>query len=689
MHRLLALAVASALGTLAPRPAPAADRADIGEVGLDDLLDLSVGAAALHEERASEAAASVFVLTAEDLRLHGFRTLQEALASVPGLFAYRDDLYPSIGVRGVGLLTDYTTRLLVLVDGHPLNNSLGIGESYLGRDLPIPLDAVRRIEVIQGPLGGVYGATAFLGVVNLVTHEPGLQGAWARAGAEGAQGAVRGGEGGVAVAAESGPWRALAAADGFGTRGPSYVYPELAFEASGRPVPEGFRVSGAAGAASGNLFVRLERAGLQATAACGEARSGTPTAPFSALLGGPANRVENRTCFGQLAWSGRPADGWPAVMARLSLDDFRYWDRFAYDPPPVSTGTFRDTGADRWLGGEGRATWESKAGMLVLGATVERHFTDQWVGNEVDPVPIDVKKDFTSVNAYAIAERHLLPGLRAQAAASYTWHEIFGARLTPRLALVWRYSPSGLLKLVYAQGFRAPTAAEAFFRDGTDYLDNPDIRAEVVDAVELAWDRRLGPLQLQASAFGSRYRNLIRFTSVQVSGPPGSLDPADYRQVGQNQGAFWHGGAQLGVRLRWGRWLQGHGGVSLQSIGAAGRVNFPFATATASLATRALWEPLALSLRGTLASPRDKDPAAVAQLPAGATSGRVGAAVLVGAGALLDLPWAPGLSVELGVTNLLGARAPDPLPGDSSPVTELPQAPRTLRAALRWSSDRR
>jgi len=108
----------AAVALLAARAAAAAEGlADIQTLEIESLLDLDIGAVALHEQRASEAAAAVFILSADDLRLYGHRTLQEALRSVPGLFAYRDDLFPSVGVRGVGLLTDYTTRLLVLVDG--------------------------------------------------------------------------------------------------------------------------------------------------------------------------------------------------------------------------------------------------------------------------------------------------------------------------------------------------------------------------------------------------------------------------------------------------------------------------------------------------------------------------------------------------------------------------------------------
>ena len=57
-------------------------------------------------------------------------------------------------MRGLGIIGDFTTRLLVLIDGHPLTNSVG---ADLGRGLPLPLSAVARIEVIKGPVGASTG----------------------------------------------------------------------------------------------------------------------------------------------------------------------------------------------------------------------------------------------------------------------------------------------------------------------------------------------------------------------------------------------------------------------------------------------------------------------------------------------------------------------------------------------------
>ncbi len=672
---------AAAAALLAAGAAAAAEPlADIRTLGIESLLDLDVGAVALHEQRASEAAASVFVLSADDLRLHGHRTLQEALRSVPGLFAYRDDLFPSVGVRGVGLLTDYTTRLLVLVDGHPLNNSLGIGESYLGRDLPVPLEAVRRIEVIKGPTGSVYGPTAFLGVVNVVTVEPGADAVSLRVGAEGGERSVQGGEGALAASFAVAGIKVAGSATGFATRGPTYVFPELT-GAGDRPAPPGGRVAGAAFADSRTGYLRLEAGSLALTGACGLSFAGTPSAPYSSLIGDHRNHAETRTCYAALGLRRQLTSGL-SLLARASYDDFRYRDAFAYDPPPASFGMYRDLGRDRWGSAEVRFTWRGQDGtVLLVGGSAQRHQTLQLVSDDSRGEAIRIPRDFSEALAYLLVERPVGP-LRLHGGLTFAWNELFGSQVTPKVAALWRPAPGDVVKLIYSRGFRPPTAAEAFYRDGTDFLDNPGLRPETVESLELAWERRIGGVAWgSVSAFGSRYRRLIRFVTVPLF--PGATDPADFRQQARNEGSDWHGGGEVAARVRLGRWLQGYGGIAAQAIGSGGRTNFPSVTGNLSLSTRALWEPLALSTSASYASPSRRDPTTLEAI-AGPARERIGARFLLGASMLLDVPGIRGLSVEVGAWNLLDASAPDPVAGDFSPITALPQVPRTLRVALRW-----
>src|SRR5688572_22707088 len=103
----------------------------IEALDLESLLDTPIAAVSRKEERTSLAPASVFVVTGEDARAQGFRTVADVLRSMPGFFISDDSLYPVAGIRGINLLGDLTTRVLVMVDGHPLNSSLAIGQSNI------------------------------------------------------------------------------------------------------------------------------------------------------------------------------------------------------------------------------------------------------------------------------------------------------------------------------------------------------------------------------------------------------------------------------------------------------------------------------------------------------------------------------------------------------------------------------
>ncbi len=117
----------------------------------------------------SETPAIVTVISRADIVSRGYRTIGEALASVPGLYVIDDFLTANVAVRGIYGGTDSWSRIIkVMIDGQPLT-FYGTGGNLLGPEF-IPLDAVEAIEVIRGPGSALYGANAFLGVINVITR---------------------------------------------------------------------------------------------------------------------------------------------------------------------------------------------------------------------------------------------------------------------------------------------------------------------------------------------------------------------------------------------------------------------------------------------------------------------------------------------------------------------------------------
>lgn len=117
-------------------------------------------------ERIADVPASVLVMTREEIKTQGYESLADILANVPGLytfgFAHLGDRF--VGIRGLG-----TDSLVILVNG--VNQVDDVQSSYVLPRIPVPVEAIDRIEIVRGPLSVMYGAGAFLGVINIITNE--------------------------------------------------------------------------------------------------------------------------------------------------------------------------------------------------------------------------------------------------------------------------------------------------------------------------------------------------------------------------------------------------------------------------------------------------------------------------------------------------------------------------------------
>lgn len=139
----------------------------MSEMSLSDLLNIEITTAGKKAEKISEIPASVVVLGRQEIRDHGYRTLEEILESVPGLYAINDFAFNDVvfGVRG--FWSSGAKNLIILVNG--VRQVESYGSSYLIRNIPVPVEAIDRIEVVRGPMTVLYGAGAFFGAINIIT----------------------------------------------------------------------------------------------------------------------------------------------------------------------------------------------------------------------------------------------------------------------------------------------------------------------------------------------------------------------------------------------------------------------------------------------------------------------------------------------------------------------------------------
>jgi len=143
--------------------------ADVTEMSLEQLMQIGVVGASKYEQKQSEIGAAVSVITREEIKAFGWRTIDEALASLPGVYVTYDRQFTYLGVRGFSLPGDYNTRVLMTINGNRVNDPV-FDSGPFGRELPIDMDLIERIEYIPGPGGAVYGQNAMFAVVNIVTR---------------------------------------------------------------------------------------------------------------------------------------------------------------------------------------------------------------------------------------------------------------------------------------------------------------------------------------------------------------------------------------------------------------------------------------------------------------------------------------------------------------------------------------
>lgn len=147
-----------------------ADKA-VDDLDLVKLLNVQVSTATKTAEGLDEAPAVITVVTRDDIHRWGYRNLGEVLSHCVGFFSVDDHIQPNVAVRGMtGGLGAESSVIKVMIDGRSVAYRTTSG-NWLGAEL-VPFESVRQIEIIRGPASALYGADAFLGVVNIITENP-------------------------------------------------------------------------------------------------------------------------------------------------------------------------------------------------------------------------------------------------------------------------------------------------------------------------------------------------------------------------------------------------------------------------------------------------------------------------------------------------------------------------------------
>jgi outer membrane receptor for ferrienterochelin and colicin len=142
---------------------------DILSMDIEELINTKVSIATRSEQPINESPSTISVITSEDIKNLGIRQLEDVLQMIPGFditMVYNS--YYTVGVRGVRDSRN-TSKILVMIDGSPINQIFYGCAIYFGYDINI--DNIEKIEIIRGPGSALYGRNAFSAVINIISKK--------------------------------------------------------------------------------------------------------------------------------------------------------------------------------------------------------------------------------------------------------------------------------------------------------------------------------------------------------------------------------------------------------------------------------------------------------------------------------------------------------------------------------------
>ena len=474
-------------------------------------MNISIVGASKYEQKQQQVAAAVSVITRADIRTYGWRTLNQALASLPGIHTTYDYQYESLGIRGFGLPGDFNSRVLITINGNRINDAT-YDQGPTGRDFPLDIDLIERIEYFPGPGSAVYGQNAMMGVVNIVTRNgASVSGAELSTSYQTAENMPQ--ERATFGKKFSNGTDALLSFSGLQSRGTDRFFD---YGDSG--------ISGVARRLDGEnvkqLFAQATHGPLAFDFIYGDRRKDDPTGMFFSdpLVAGQFQR--DRRLNTQIQYNDNFANDTLNVLGRLFLGQYRYDNPLVYGGEKTLS-----TGPSDWHGAELRLLSTALSNHKLMAGVEYQNNTSIKQSFQNFDHPEDnlaIKSSVVRVGVYAQDEWRITNTLSATVGLRYdysAWIGSLGNRLSPRGALIWQATPKTTFKALYGRAHRSPNAYERDYTDGISQVANPGLRSEMVDTAELVADYLPLPnMNLRATVYAWDMHNVIALGIDPVSG---------------------------------------------------------------------------------------------------------------------------------------------------------------------------
>jgi len=555
MHLQKLLMPALVICSLIPASVYAVSEGPVGSAQMNDEVLLfqdipSVYSASKYEQKVTEAPSSISIVTADEIRKYHYRTLADILRSLRGFYTSYDRNYAYLGVRGFARPGDYNTRILLLVDGHRMNENI-YDSIYIDTAFLLDVDTIDRVEVIRGPGSSIYGSNALFAVINVITK--------------------RGRDlKGLEVSGEAGSLRTYKKRLSYGNRfenGMEMLLSATAYESAGndrlyfREFDDPATHNGIAVNSDHdqmqNFFGKLSFQDFTLQGARVEREKKIPTAPWGIVFNDPRTEATDQRQYVDLKYEHRFENELDA-MARIFYDAYSYSGDYVYDiadyaADPSSDPNimiFKDRSPGQWFGGEFQLTRRFlEKHRAILGAEIRENTRQDQQNYDATTTYLDDRRDSTNWAVYLQDEFQIFNDLIFYGGVRYDHYDTFGTTTNPRLALIYNPYQKTTFKLLYGEAFRAPNAYELYYYDGSgNTKSNPNLDPETIKTYELVYEQYIGDhLRGTASGFFYNIKDLITQTT----------DPADGLIMYDNVSEAKAEGAELELEGKWESGVEG------------------------------------------------------------------------------------------------------------------------------------
>lgn len=532
----------------------------------------AVFAASRYTQTISDTPASVTLITQDDIRHYGYRTVFEALRSRPGFYDASSQ-WPGLGLQGIALPGDFNSRVLFLVNGMPVYEPT-YGTFFLEH---LDIASINRIEIVRGPGSALYGSGAVQGIINLVTYNghqrPGTSAAVEAASHEGRKAYVSYG------ASSPDGLDLFLSASTAATGGSNIYMREFDTPDFGNSQYHGVSAGNDAGETH-RLFGRILNGNAWLQWMFIDGRKHDPLASYSTVFN--TDRLLLRERLGAVEGGATFTLGDGAIAtARAYLIDTTERGDYPYNndvPQTAAAPTYINVSdlMSTQYGAEFRYDRSFEHHRLLAGVELKQVDAHHQVGDQpgmersgvltVDRRPAYGQYSLFAQDQFQLdGQNQFFLGARYDAYRSFS--NAVQSRLSPRLAYVRQFPGQGTGKLAYGEAYRVPTIYESLYQDGIPQAEslweNPNLRPEVTRTAEAIWESP--PAQdfsWNARAYLTRLTNYPILNSVPVLNGNACLFQCNQYQNSDQTAQVT--GVEGSLKWRGGNGLEGYASATLQ-----------------------------------------------------------------------------------------------------------------------------